>query len=314
MTVKSTNIEKQGDALTEKLQILLVEDDLEDQKAFKDYFSSVDDMEIVGVAAGCKEGLQLIADLHPDVLILDLELQEGDGLELLCNLEEFPQKERPYTIVTTQVSSKVTLQAVREHGSNFEFVKSIEGFSPLQVANYLRRIRKYLGHRTPTKAYRYPFERDQPIDMDAVKRRLRQQISSDLATMGITPNLLGNDEITSTLMILVTEPTTKKRNLKDIFLVLSKQYNTRPENITRNVKSAIETAWAIGDMETLKTYYPSAIQPERGNPSNKEFIYTMAVKYTSMYQQLMEQANCGELKGESPIADDSALQPTGSCS
>lgn len=313
MTVKSTIIEKQGDALTEKLRILLVEDDYEDQMSFKSYFSSMDDMEIVGIAAGCKQGLQMITDMQPDILILDLELQEGDGLELLCTLEEYPEKARPYTIVTTQVSSKVTLQAVREHGSNFEFVKSIEGYSPLQVANYIRRVRKYLGYRAPAKAYRYPFDRDQPIDMDAVKRRLREQISRDLSTMGITPNLLGNDEITSTLMILITEPTTKKRNLKDIFQIICRQYNTRPENITRNIKSAIETAWAIGDMDILKAYYPGAIHPERGNPSNKEFIYTMVGKYASQYQQLLDQANRGEMKESSVKSEEKVLQPSCPC-
>lgn len=53
-----------------------------------------------GEAATVREGLEVIAETHPDLVLLDLQLMEGDGLDLLCALAKRPN--RPAVIVISR--------------------------------------------------------------------------------------------------------------------------------------------------------------------------------------------------------------------
>jgi DNA-binding NarL/FixJ family response regulator len=60
---------------------------IEDDPNFKDKFSravcKAEDLELLGMADDLPGGLRLIADLKPDILLVDLGLPSGSGLELI---------------------------------------------------------------------------------------------------------------------------------------------------------------------------------------------------------------------------------------
>lgn len=51
--------------------------------------SGIDDADIVGEAGDIKSGLELIQRTHPDVLLLDIDLPDGTGFDLLGRLKEY---------------------------------------------------------------------------------------------------------------------------------------------------------------------------------------------------------------------------------
>jgi DNA-binding NarL/FixJ family response regulator len=59
----------------------------DDQRAFRTIVSTVlglePDLEIVGEAADGRQAIDLVAQLHPDLLVLDIAMPEMDGLEAL---------------------------------------------------------------------------------------------------------------------------------------------------------------------------------------------------------------------------------------
>ena len=50
--------------------------------------SGIDDVEIVGEAGDIKSGLELIQQTHPDVLLLDIDLPDGTGVDLLARVKD----------------------------------------------------------------------------------------------------------------------------------------------------------------------------------------------------------------------------------
>lgn len=68
---------------------------IDDEKYIRDFliseiqknFTGV--IEIVGQAASVKDGVKLIEQLNPDVVLLDIELNDGNGFELLEQLQDF---------------------------------------------------------------------------------------------------------------------------------------------------------------------------------------------------------------------------------
>ncbi len=67
---------------TQSIRILLVDDQKFVLELLKSYFESEKDLEIVGTADSGQAALDLTASLHPDIILVDIEMPDMDGLML----------------------------------------------------------------------------------------------------------------------------------------------------------------------------------------------------------------------------------------
>ena len=86
------------------LRILVVDDTVIFRKAVSDILDELPDVEVVGVAHNGKIALSKIASLKPDLLSLDIEMPEMNGLEVLDHLRKHNPDVGAIVLVTdTQV-------------------------------------------------------------------------------------------------------------------------------------------------------------------------------------------------------------------
>ena len=76
---------------------------------------TIPDIEVVGRAGDGRELLSLIAELHPDVLLVDIEMPRLDGLSALRRLDDAP----PAVIVTMHADDEHRAQAARSGAAGF---------------------------------------------------------------------------------------------------------------------------------------------------------------------------------------------------
>ncbi|MDX1620243.1 MAG: response regulator [Nitriliruptorales bacterium] len=69
------------------VRVALVDDAPEVLRFMELYLARNDRVEIVGAASNGRDGLTLVDELKPDVLLLDLSMPEMDGLEVLRELQ-----------------------------------------------------------------------------------------------------------------------------------------------------------------------------------------------------------------------------------
>ncbi|MCC7293295.1 MAG: chemotaxis response regulator protein-glutamate methylesterase [Phycisphaerales bacterium] len=103
------------------LRILIVDDSVLYRKIIASALNDLPDAEVVGVAANGRLALQQIELLRPDLVTLDLEMPEMDGLQVLERLSEMASP--PGTIMLSALTSHGAETTVRAlHLGAFEFV------------------------------------------------------------------------------------------------------------------------------------------------------------------------------------------------
>jgi two-component system chemotaxis response regulator CheB len=73
--------------MEQPLRVLVVDDTVTYRKLARDVLASLSGVEVVGTAANGKIALERVEQHHPDLLLLDLEMPEVDGLEVLRRLK-----------------------------------------------------------------------------------------------------------------------------------------------------------------------------------------------------------------------------------
>lgn len=68
------------------------------------------EIEIIGEAENGIEGRKLISELHPDLVFLDVNMPELNGLEML---ESIPEKEKNFYVIFLTAYGDYTIQAIR---------------------------------------------------------------------------------------------------------------------------------------------------------------------------------------------------------
>ena len=74
-----------------KIRVLIVDDSAFMRKVFEDLISSEPDIEVVGKARNGADAIRKIASLHPDLVTMDDEMPEMDGVEAAKQIhQEYP--------------------------------------------------------------------------------------------------------------------------------------------------------------------------------------------------------------------------------
>lgn len=123
----------------EPQKIFLAEDDKLIVKEFEDYFNTLDDFQITGIADGAREALEMIKRERPSVVIVDIILQQGIGTLLAKKLLSGEHLDyKPCVLVITQVKSINELMRIEALGVSKIFKKYDNNFTIKQVGDWLQ--------------------------------------------------------------------------------------------------------------------------------------------------------------------------------
>ena len=103
-----------------KIRVLVVDDSLVVRRVVTEELTAQQDVEVVGSASNGRMALQQVAHLNPDLVVLDVEMPEMDGLTALT----FLRRSHPKTPVVmfsalTELGAATTLEALSRGASDF---------------------------------------------------------------------------------------------------------------------------------------------------------------------------------------------------
>ena len=121
-----------------KIRVLIVDDSVVARKAISDAISTDPAIEVAGIAANGKIGIAKIAQVCPDIVILDLEMPGLNGLETLTEIRKlYPRLPVVMFSAWTQRGAAATLDAFARGASDY-VAKPVGEFSPADVQQTLQ--------------------------------------------------------------------------------------------------------------------------------------------------------------------------------
>lgn len=109
-----------------RLRIAIIEDSINIRKRLVELVEEMDDMEVVGEASTEIEAINICKRTSPDAIILDMQLEVGNGLGVMRAMQYDTAKPKPTIIVLTNFPSPSVQRAAISLGADIFLDKSLE--------------------------------------------------------------------------------------------------------------------------------------------------------------------------------------------
>ena len=120
---------------TSRIRLYYVEDSSELRSRIDRELAGIDGVLLMGHSERASEALREIRQCRPDVVVLDLQLSEGSGIDVLKGLRG--EDPAPVVIVLTNHSDATTRSRTLKAGARYFFDKSTEFDQFLYTVNRL---------------------------------------------------------------------------------------------------------------------------------------------------------------------------------
>lgn len=253
-----------------KLYVLLVEDDEKDCNEFIHITDELDDVELVGITNKSGEAIDYVKNLMPDAVILDLELHHGSGsgLGFLQTLRQMELSVYPYILVTTNNTSTMTYEYVRQAGADFIMAKHESDYSAKKAVEFLRMMKSVILGKVGVPDARH-VTTETP---EQKSKRMTRKVGLELDFVGISPKAVGYKYLTDAILLVINKPE------KNICTIIGTKYGKTDSSVERAMQNAINRAWRTTDIDDLTNHYTARIRSDKGVPTITEFIYYYANK------------------------------------
>lgn len=112
------------------MKVVIIDDEDNGRNIIRQYLSLYcDDVDIMGEANSVKSGVEMLSEITPDVLFLDIQMQDGTGFDLL---ETLPQ--RSFKVIFVTSYDQFALKAIKFNAADYilkpvdpdEFVEAVQ--------------------------------------------------------------------------------------------------------------------------------------------------------------------------------------------
>ena len=242
-------------------KIVIADDNKEFCANLKGYLSETGVFEVVGVAHDGKRAYEMVLELKPDVLLVNVILPFLDGLAVLGKINTCTVLgKKPKTIVFSPTAHENIINAAMNHGASYYLIKPFE-FSVL---------------------------RDRIVDVTAEKlitgvgemknKDVETNITVYIQQLGVPAHIKGYQYIRDAISMVIDDMDAINSITKVLYPTVAKHYNTTPSRVERAIRHAIEVAWDRGNPDVLNDFFGYTILSSKGKPTISEFIAMIADK------------------------------------
>lgn len=248
-----------------KARVLVVDAGEDFRVLLTNTLEAEEDIEVVGTAGDGLEALSLVAETHPDVVLMDLVLTRLDGMSVLQKLTEGTDK--PGVIVISSFFNDAVVSEAAELGARYFMPK------PYDTASLLARIRQLYNAGKNQLAPARP-----ELTAPKGQQSLEAVVTEVIHEIGVPAHIKGYQYLREAIILTINDMDVINAVTKVLYPEVAKKFNTTPSRVERAIRHAIEVAWDRGDIETLQRFFGYTVSNIKGKPTNSEFIAMISDK------------------------------------
>lgn len=104
------------------------------------------------------------------------------------------------------------------------------------------------------------------------------RVTNLIQQIGIPAHIKGYHYVRKAIVMTTESPEMMEYVTKRLYPEVAKIYNTTSSRVERAIRHAIEVAWARGNLTYIRNLFGCTIDPEKGKPTNAEFIAMLSDK------------------------------------
>jgi two-component system response regulator (stage 0 sporulation protein A) len=256
------------------MKVLVCDDNRNFATIVSNFLSSQSDMEVVDVASNGKEALDKIIKYQPDVVLLDIIMPELDGLGVMERLIEKRPEKTPKIVLQSAISQEFAIKEALELGAYCFMLK------PYELPILADRIRS--AYSDPSAVLNNFVSPLYGSDINVSKTNeildAEIEVTNLMHKVGIPANISGHQYLREAILMVVEDRGLITGITKELYPDVAKKYKTTAAKVERAIRHAIEVCWLRGRIDVLENTFGYTINPERGKPTNSEFIAMVADK------------------------------------
>ena len=252
----------------DKINVVLADRDEVYMKMLTRCLEKEQSLHVVGMANSGGQVLQMIRDLKPDVLLMDVFLEEKDGLWVLEAMKENELRVNA-CIMDSVIGSDRIVQKAMSLGADYYMAKPVQG--DVLMDRICQLVQMGRGNTEEVEGFTVE-EREQVIPIFAYDN-LETDVSGLLSRMGISASIKGYHYIRKAVMMAVEDEEVLIGITKGMYPDIAKCYKTTASKVERAVRHAIESSWKKGGKDV---YFEFSEYYAKDKPTNGQFIAAMS--------------------------------------
>ncbi|MDC3415472.1 sporulation transcription factor Spo0A [Aquibacillus salsiterrae] len=250
----------------EKIKVCLVDDNRELIQMMVEYLDDQSDLEVVGTAYNGKDCLELLENIEPDVLVLDIIMPHVDGLAVLGKVKELERAKHPNVIMLTAFGQEEVTKKAVDLGASYFILK------PFDLENLAEQIRQVHGVAPSigTKSAKTK------VATENRKHDLEANITHIIHEIGVPAHIKGYMYLREAITMVYKDIELLGSITKVLYPDIAKKYNTTASRVERAIRHAIEVAWSRGNMDSISSLFGYTVSISKAKPTNSEFIAMVA--------------------------------------
>lgn len=249
--------------MEQKVSVLIADDNRMFADDLKEYLRTKEGIAAVEAVYDGEEAYELIMEMRPDIVLLDIIMPKRDGLAVMKKLAQSHLAKKPMCIALSVTGSERIMDAAQDAGAEYFLLK------PQTNDAIYDTIRNFSSMSKRTSFEVIEAEDKKSYDLEAL-------VTEFIHELGVPAHIKGYQYVRTAIMMVVENMELLNYITKELYPVIAKKYSTTSSRVERAIRHSIEVAWSRGRPETMNRVFGYTIDTGKGKPTNSEFIAMVA--------------------------------------
>jgi len=261
----------------EKVKICIADDNRELVHIMEDYFNGQEDLEVIGTAYNGLECMDILEDLTPDILLLDIIMPHLDGLGVLQKMQKSKKNNKPNIIMLTAFGQEEVMRKAVQYGASYFVLKPFDFENLMDKIREVHGIKRYEGLPYTNTSRQNTKPEKEEIDIET-------NITNIMHDIGVPAHIKGYLYLREAISMVYYDIELLGSITKILYPDIAKKYNTTASRVERAIRHAIEVAWNRGNIDSITDLFGYTVNVSKAKPTNSEFIAMVADKLRLKYK------------------------------